>query len=1178
MRNWRWIGALALALCVGCQTDGDGDGSASDSGVDMEVPPACANGVDDDGDGETDLDDPGCTGGADDDESDDPPLCANERDDDGDGDTDLDDRGCADASDNDESDDPPFACGNGVDDDDDGAIDGEDRGCASPRDDDESDDPPLPACDNGEDDDGDGFTDFPADPGCGSRSDDDETDSVQPRPQCADFTDNDNDGRVDLADPGCSSPADPREQDPETPAACFNSLDDDGDGVADFPRDPGCSAAGDEDETDGPRPPLCGNGLDDDGDGAVDYPYDPGCAGVGDQDETDPEVVPGCADGVDNDGDGRVDFPVDPGCESANDGTERASCGARRFAVEIEDGRVIRGDTSGGVFDHEGSCGGRGAPEVAFLYRLDAPVEALEITTDFPETELETTLYVRRACATPDSELACAREPADETAANSLRLEEPAPGTYYIFLDGAANRGGAFAMRVDAIPLAECRNGVDDDGDGRRDYPDDPGCLEPFDRDEADPDPPPVCADDRDNDGDGLVDYPLDVGCAAASDTDEVDACGQGVAVRNFPAGAPFVDGTLEGGTNVMEGSCGGAGRAERIYRYVNPYNANLVFSVDNEFTDATVALYVRGDQCSNPRDELGCEAREPPPTAEGGTVVVERAGPGEYYVIVDTVLGIGDFRLTVTSERLPPGCADSFDNDEDGFVDADDIGCESPGDEGEDDPLVGPPPVCANGLDDDDDGLIDYPWDPGCLVRGAPSEDDPAVPPGCANGLDDDEDGLVDFPRDPGCAYAADEDEADLGRPACSNRVDDDGDDLIDWPYDPGCGGPGSRSEGDPPNPGACADEADNDRDGLVDFPFDPGCASAGWYTEVDPDVPFACGNRIDDDEDGIIDFPRDPGCQFAADDTEDDPNFAPACANGRDDDNNGRIDWPDDPGCESAADTQEMAGGRINARCADGLDNDDDGFLDLADPGCTGNRDDDESDPDEVPWCDDGIDNDEDGVTDWPDDDGCAARGDECEQPGYGLCDGQCLDLVADAQNCGQCGRVCDEGVECIDGFCGGLFVFEGILEDVAPDRLGGWEICHQDTYGESGTRIADVLAQCDGEYIMYGCKQNAAENWQLLAMGERDEVFRNTGDQGNQLNEHNGVAWYFSQSWSIGFVLPGTGVQRNSCDTANNSPEYRLCWHTGNTSFNGGYRCGARTGLNGARDWDRVIWTSR
>ena len=1167
---WLW----AVTTLVGCTGGGSDDPPATDAAVPLA---ACQNGQDDDGDGLIDLDDPGCSDADDDDETDAVSLaCSNGLDDDGDGLVDLADPGCADADDDDETDAVAPACNNGLDDDGDGAIDLADPGCGSARDDDESDDPPRPACSNGEDDDDDGFTDFPADPGCGSLGDDDEFDDRVPLPQCADEVDNDGDGLVDLSDPGCSSVADPRETDPEEPPICQNGLDDDDDGIIDFPLEPGCSAAGDGDEADPVVAPACGNGVDDDRDGRLDYPDDPGCAGTGDNDETDPTLAPACADAVDNDDDGAIDFPADPGCEAASDSSERAGCGPRRFAAELAPNAVVRGDSSTGGFVHEGSCGGRGAPEVVFVYRLDKVVEAIEITT-LAETAFGAALYVRRGCADAGSEIACSREPAGDTPGHTLRLEAPAPGTYFIFLDGAAGRGGAFALQVEEIALAACVNGLDDDGDGRVDYPDDPGCQNRQDRDETDPDPLPQCADDLDNDGDGLLDFPLDIGCIAASDDDEIDACGQGIRVGEYPVGAPFLDGVIEGGTNNFAGSCGGQGRPERVYRYDNPFNARLRFSVDNEQTAQATTLHVRGARCSSAQDELGCSTGVPP--ANKGTVTIDRAAPGEYFVIVDSGLGAGAFRLAVTVDRLPPGCSDGVDNDEDGFTDGDDLGCESAIDEDErDPPAIGGRPVCANGLDDDGDGRIDYPYDPGCATRGAGDETDPPALPACANGLDDDDDGLIDFPSDASCANAADDDESGNARVACNNRIDDDDDGHIDHPHDPGCPGPGSRSETDPEPPPACADDIDNDRDGLVDFPFDSGCAAAGAPSELDPAEPPACHNRIDDDADGRIDFPRDPGCESAADGDETDPAFAPACANGRDDDGNGRIDWPDDPGCISAADATERDGGRVRVRCADGLDNDDDGAIDLADAGCANSRDDDEDDLAVPPWCDDGIDNDEDGAIDWPDDDGCAARGDECEQLGYGICANVCLDLQNDAQNCGRCGRICNPGVQCIEGFCGGLLTFEGIRENVPDGDLGGWEICHRDTYADSAAVVADVVRNCGGDYVMYGCRRVNAPNWQLLAMGERDQVFRNTGDQGNQLTAHNGVEWYFSESYSIGFVAPGTGVSRNSCDTANVQPQLRLCWHTGGRRFNGGYRCGAQSGLNGSRDWERVIWTSR
>ena len=1068
-------------------------------------------------------------------------------------------------------------CSDGEDNDGDGAIDLADLGCASENDNDESDDPQRPQCSDEQDNDADGFTDFPQDPGCGSEFDDDESDDVMVRPQCGDGVDNDNDGRLDLADPGCVSPADPREADPETPPACANGADDDGDGVTDFPFDLGCSAAGDDTEEDPGLPPQCGDGNDNDGDGQTDFPHDPGCAGVGDADETDPPVPPACSDGRDNDRDERIDYPDDRGCESAADGSEAGSCGAQYNPLDLEAGEIARGDSRRGLFESQGSCGGQGAAEVVFTYRVDTPVEALVVTTAHEETEVETVLYVRRACLDGNTEVGCSREPLDEVAANELRIERPAMGDYYIFLDGATGRGGNYALSVEEIPLAQCLNGIDDDDDGRIDYPQDPGCDELEDRDETDPDILPQCADDEDNDGDGLVDFPLDVGCQSAADDDEVDVCGQGISARDYPVGEPFVLGSTaaEDATNAFTGTCGGQAQKEVVFRYANPFNANLEFSVRNEDSVANLVLYARG-ACADPASELACDNGERV-EARQGQISMERVPPGDVFIFVDTAFGLGgDFKLTVGFERLPPGCSDGVDNDEDGFFDADDVGCASPEDEDERDPDEGDPvPQCWNEIDDDEDALTDYPFDPGCAAKGDPDETDGLRLPQCINLLDDDEDGLVDWPEDSGCHAAGDDQEENPRATQCSNRVDDDMDGVSDFPVDPGCLSPGDLSEEDDDREPKCSDGLDNDRDGLVDFPFDSGCVAAGAPEEGDPVVAPACFNQVDDDEDEHIDFPRDPGCTHAADNDEADPPFATQCSNGLDDDGDGQVDWPNDRNCLSRGDTTEA--GQVGVRlCANGNDDDDDGLIDLADIGCENAEDDDENDPLEVPACNDGADNDEDGDADWPDDAGCAAQGDVCEQVGFGICDGVCLDLEQDAANCGRCGRVCNEGVECIDGFCGGLLTFEGIRENVPNDELGGWRQCHRSFYGDSGD-LNPILAACDGEFVMYGCRQTNNPNWQLLAMGERAEVFRNTGDRNNNLNEHNGVAWYFSTGTSMGFVLPGTPVSRNSCDTNNVQPQFRLCWHTSGNRINGGYRCGARTGLNGARDWERVIWTN-
>lgn len=134
------------------------------------------------------------------------PQCSDGIDNDGDGLTDLSDPGCSSASDTDETD--PVA----------------------PPPPPPPPPPPATACADGVDNDGDGKVDL-ADPGCSDASDTDETDGATPPPPppppppptgggsgtpaaCADGVDNDGDGKVDLADPGCSHSGDTDETDP----------------------------------------------------------------------------------------------------------------------------------------------------------------------------------------------------------------------------------------------------------------------------------------------------------------------------------------------------------------------------------------------------------------------------------------------------------------------------------------------------------------------------------------------------------------------------------------------------------------------------------------------------------------------------------------------------------------------------------------------------------------------------------------------------------------------------------------------------------------------------------------------------------------------------------------------------------------------------------------------------
>lgn len=95
--------------------------------------------------------------------------------------------------------------------------------------------------------------------------------------------------------------------------------------------------------------------------------------------------------------------------------------------------------------------------------------------------------------------------------------------------------------------------------------------------------------------------------------------------------------------------------------------------------------------------------------------------------------------------------------------------------------------------------------------------------------------------------------------------------------------------------------------------------------------------------------------------------------CNDEDDNDGDGLIDL-EDPGCGGDPDNDDE-----NPQCADGIDNDGDGLIDINDAGCGG----DPSDDDERPECSDKKDNDNDGKIDGADSD-CSNDDDNNEEPG--------------------------------------------------------------------------------------------------------------------------------------------------------------------------------------------------
>ena len=106
-------------------------------------------------------------------------------------------------------------------------------------------------------------------------------------------------------------------------------------------------------------------------------------------------------------------------------------------------------------------------------------------------------------------------------------------------------------------PQPKCNDGIDNDGDGKVDYPNDPGCSAPNVDDEADdcPDGPncPQCANGKDDDANSKTDYPDDPGCTSAADPDEYTmnpvACGTNVMIRQLPV-TGVVTGALVSGSS----------------------------------------------------------------------------------------------------------------------------------------------------------------------------------------------------------------------------------------------------------------------------------------------------------------------------------------------------------------------------------------------------------------------------------------------------------------------------------------------------------------------------------------------------------------------------------------------------------------------------------------------------
>jgi hypothetical protein len=420
---------------------------------------------------------------------------------------------------------------------------------------------------------------------------------------------------------------------------------------------------------------VCEDGVDDDGDALMDYPNDPGCTALDDEDETDgcPGVgpdCPECGDGFDNDGDMKTDFGTsgDTTCTSASDASE--ACVSTDGVSAITTATVM-GTTVGAANDVNLTCAStftQTAPDKVF--RLDVP--ALANLTIEADTSFDSAVALFDASC-GGTALSCVEDAISEPEV--LSINNLAAGTYYFVVDGYSSGSGTYSLNVAGKiqagascegPLfaagvltcatgyacagtpgsqtcqpSKCLDGLDNDLDGKIDFPNDPGCSDAGDNDEANPATPPVCANGMDEDNDTTIDWPADFGCVAASGTSEAFCTGETDAATLISAGS--TTGTTTGLANDQMPSCVGTSSApEKTYALQLPVP---VQTLEVGSTGFDTVLSLKSVDCGT---TLACDD-------EGGVnfgdslFTLSNVAPGGYAVVVDGwSSNNGSFTLTV--------------------------------------------------------------------------------------------------------------------------------------------------------------------------------------------------------------------------------------------------------------------------------------------------------------------------------------------------------------------------------------------------------------------------------------------------------------------------------------------------------------------------------------------------
>ncbi|HLC96339.1 MAG TPA: PKD domain-containing protein [Candidatus Nanoarchaeia archaeon] len=589
-------------------------------------------------------------------------------------------------------------------------------------------------CSDSIDNDGDGDIDYPADLGCDDYLDDDESDETF---QCSDGLDNDDDGQIDY-------PAD---------TGCIDVQDDDESNFFDLYIDGGYLPHGTlyDDETaeirfkthhipGGDIPVSVNITIDGNLIGISTLPYDqltkdwginlghPLSAGTHelkiftDNDNKYNEsneinnlfvflftvqhrVLTQCQDGIDNDGDGLVD-QEDPGCNDDLDDTEDNG-NIEIVRVDTYPGHApwIQDLTEGQIVE---------VPSDSFDLLNDVYVENQFMVTPL---EIQVNISISSLGLSRDGETKVV-DPQDTVLFFDDIGGIPAlePGVYPVIIMASVWYDGqllvdsfTFKIEVPELPIPQCSDSEDNDGDGLVDL-DDPGCNDADDDDESNG--TSQCQDGIDNDYDSYIDYPDDLGCTSPQDNDESDGpitcstdneCGSEV-VQSYCSAGNFI-------TETTKPVCLNAGTE---HSYCDKAVDSEIDYCDNicdnslgcDYTECSDGVDNDGDNHIDFGSDLGCDDYFDDDESDGDIACsadIECGTPqsdsvclgldfqtttyqyacinaGTEYSYCATTVNVANLTCHAICNTVfgcdYTQCSDGIDNDGDGFTDLDDIGC----------------------------------------------------------------------------------------------------------------------------------------------------------------------------------------------------------------------------------------------------------------------------------------------------------------------------------------------------------------------------------------------------------------------------------------------------------------------------------------------------------------------